>query len=291
MVYHQKNGVQIMPFFGKELYMTSIKSKKIKVFTLICLLAAVALAAVRTFMLTTIVEPDTGLYSAGTVGGYVFDVGVLVFVVAMILAGKVLLKKVTSDNCPDSSSTVTVFGSALCAFMYVSLFLYGMYMLFSGQPQKTLFTVQLVLCVPCAVNQLFICAKENRGKGKGEALAAFCAPVLFAVRVIDVFMSTDSQINTSQRSLELLMLCAMMLFYMYEASFLVKRVDEGEKKINCFAKYYVAALAVVVLTCITVVPYLLVSVFWVFEADSVVMNVLECCVMLYAASRIVTAHD
>lgn len=281
-----------MPLFGKELFMTSIKSKKVKVFTLICLLCAVVAAALRIFMLTTIVEPDTGLYTVGSQWGYVFDIAVLAFVVAIAVAGRLMLKNVMNDSVPDSSSTVTVFGSALCAFMYVSLFLYGMYvMITSPMMPKFLYAVQIVLCLPCAVNHLFICARENRRGTGGETMLAFCTPVLFAVRVVDVFMATDTQINTTQRSLELLMLCAMMLFYLYEASFLVKKNDEGTKPVNYTARYYIACLAVVVLTCITVVPYLGVSLFWVYKADFVVMDVLEVCVMLYAASRLVTAHD
>lgn len=319
MVYHQKNGVQIMPFFGKELYMTSIKSKKIKVFTLICLLAAVALAAVRTFMLTTIVEPDTGLYSAGTVGGYVFDVGVLLVLAVLIVVGKILFKKHDSFCEPDSGSTVTVFGSGLCALMLFSAFLYGAYLMLFAENTEGTFVheaivayrtpivledgkqirnvgpivfkgIQILMFLPCGFNHLLICAKEKREKNISHALLSMSVPVLFALRVIDVFMSYETQMNTSQRSLELLMLCAMMLFYMYESSFLTERSDEAVLKPK-FTNYYIAALAVVCITCIAAVPYLLVSIFWVFESSFIVMDVLECCVMLYAASRIVTAHD
>ena len=88
------------------------------------------------------------------------------------------------------------------------------------------------------------------------------------------------------------MLCAIMLFFLGESSFLVNKNtdDENDEKIFGFAKYYVAAVGVVMLTFIAVIPYLLVSVFWVFESDFLLMDVLECCIMLYAASRLIAAH-
>ena len=77
----------------------------------------------------------------------------------------------------------------------------------------------------------------------------------------------------------------IMMFYLYESAFLVNKKSEKSGQ-TPFANYYLSGICTVVLTCIAVVPYLAVSVFRVFEADFVIMDVLECCVMLYAASRL-----
>ena len=276
--------------FGKEMYMVAVNSRKIKIYTLISLIMALALATVRTVMLTKIVEPDTGLYLVGSKWAGLFDWGVVILLAAAVLLGRYLLKYVKGPDELKSDSTVTVFGSALCAFMFFSAFVYGMYLkLFTDNEVGILLLLQFVLCVPAGFNHLMICAKERREKSTAQALIAMSVPVMFALRVIDVFMATDTQINTSQRSFELLMLCAVMAFYLYESAFIVnKKFEEGDNRV--FVNYYVSALSTVVLTFVTVIPYLLVSVFWVFETDFVIMSVLECCVMLYAASRLVTAH-
>ncbi len=264
-------------------------SRKIKLYTLVTLVVALIVAVVRTVMLTKIVEPDTGLYIVGTRWGQAFDVGVVVLLAIMIVCGKLLFKKLESAKEPDSTSTFAIFGSALCALMFFSVFIYGIYnIMFAKMPMSTFLKLQIILCLPCGFNHLVMCVKEKREKTKGQALLAMVAPILFAVRVIEVFMDVNSQINTSQRSLELLVLCAIMMFYLYESSFLVNK--DTVLSVN-HSNYYISALGVVVLTCIAVIPYLLVSVFWAFEAGFVIMDVLECCVMLYALSRLITVYN
>ena len=270
--------------------MISINSRKIKIYTLISIIASLVLATVRTVILTKIVEPDTGLYLIGSEWGTVFDWGMVILLAAAVLLGRYLLKGVESPKELKSDSTVTVFGSALCALMFFSVFVYGMYLkLFTDNTIGILFLLQIVLCIPAGFNHLMICANERREKSTAQALLAMSVPVMFALRVIDVFMATDTQINTSQRSFELLMLCAAMVFYLYESAFLVNK-NNDDKDNRIFVNYYVAALSTVVLTFVTVIPYLLVSVFWIFETDFVIMNVLECCVMFYAASCLAAVH-
>jgi len=101
-------------------------------------------------------------------------------------------------------------------------------------------------------------------------------------------MDTDSQINVSQRSLELLMLCSMMLFFLFEANFLVENEELNMKNLS---KYLMSGVATVAFPIIAVLPYLAVSLFWCYESNFLVMDVLECCIMMFAASRIMTLHD
>jgi hypothetical protein len=50
----------------------------------------------------------------------------------------------------------------------------------------------------------------------------------------------------------------------------------------------VAGLATVAFTLVTVIPYLAVCLFWHFNSHNLMIDVLECAVMLYAASRLLT---
>ena len=112
--------------------------------------------------------------------------------------------------------------------------------------------------------------------------------LIFAVRIIEVFMDTTKQINVSQRSLELVMLCSMMMFMLFEAKFQIKSEETDSGSVM---KYFASGLSTVAFTLLTVLPYLVVSLFWCFEQHVIVLDVLECCIMLFAASRLLTLRD
>ena len=265
--------------------MVKVNGKKVKIMLLLAVIAAVAVGFFRVFLLVNYIEPETGFYIQGTSLGGIFNVA-LVALVVMIAAFGLLLRKTPSPEHLDSKSTVVVFTSALCAFMYFSLFFYGIYKTVSLQNELNYFLIaEIVLCVPCCLNHISVCSTEVREKNTPHALFAMSEAVFFGVRVIEVFMDTKSQINVSQRSLELIMLCAMMIFFLLEAQFLVNCQEEKGKSLS---KYFMAAVATAVLPIIVVLPYLAVSLFWCFEANFVVMDVIECCVMLFAASRLLT---
>lgn len=265
--------------------MVKINGRKIKIMLLIAALAAVAVGFFRAFLLVNYIEPETGFYISGTNMGNTFDIMVIVLVV-MIAGFGFLTRKNPVPEHLDSKSTVVVFTSALCAFMYLSLFLYGLCKIFGSQGQTNYFLfAEIALCVPCCLNHISVCSTEVREKNTPHALLAMSEAIFFGVRVIEVFMDTKSQINVSQRSLELLMLCSMMLFFLLESAFLVSRDEESMKSLS---KYFMAGVATVVFPVIAVLPYLAVSLFWCFDAQFVVMDVVECCVMLFAASRLLT---
>ena len=169
------------------------------------------------------------------------------------------------------------------------MFIYGIYTLINAGGRINVFLfVQTVLCIPCCLNHVSVCSVEVREKNKPHAFFSMAEASFFAVRIIEVFMDTNTQINASQRSLELLMLCSMMLFFLFETNFLVER-EEGNLKSP--SKYYMAGLASLAFPFVAVIPYLLVSLFWCFEADCFVIQVLECCIMLFAASRLLTVNQ
>ena len=84
------------------------------------------------------------------------------------------------------------------------------------------------------------------------------------------------------------MLCSMMLFFLFEARFLVDSEQETKDSVS---KYLMSGIASVAFPVIAVIPYLAVSLFWCYESEFLVMDVLECCIMMFAASRILTLHD
>ena len=266
--------------------MTEINTRKIKL--LFAIMSALALAAgiFRTVLLFNYVEPDTGFYITGSRVGIVFNCVLGALVVAILACG-ILVRKYKAPEFLDSHSTVVVFSSAVCAFMYVTAAIYGVYMLVSAPVFRPFLAVQIALAIPCALNHVFICSKEVREKNAPQSLLGMSEALFFAVRTVEVFMDTKSQINTSQRSLVLVMLCAMMLFFMYEAKFQIR--SEESKQLSV-ANYFMCGIGTVALTMVTVLPYLAVCLFWHFESSNIIMDVLECCIMIYAASRMLTLH-
>ena len=265
--------------------MVRVNGRKIKVMLLIAAVAAITVGFFRAFLLVNYIEPETGFYISGTNMGRAFDIMVIAPVLMIGIFG-FLIRKSPAPEHLDSKSTVVVFTSALCAFMYMSLFLYGIYKIAGSQGGVNYFLfAEIALCVPCCLNHISVCSTEVREKNTPHALLAMSEAIFFGVRVIEVFMDTKSQINVSQRSLELLMLCSMMLFFLLESAFLVNREEENMKSLS---KYFMSGIAAVVFPIISVLPYLAVSLFWCFEAQFVVMDVVECCVMLFAASRLLT---
>lgn len=263
-----------------------MKSNKLmmRLFILGVILVAIAAGGLRAFLLLKYIDPATGFYSVGTNIDTVFNVIVGVLIV-LIAAGGIITRKIDAPEHLDSRSTVVVFTSALCAFIYISMFVYGIYSLVSSAKMNYFLFAETVLCIPCCLNHVSICSSEVREKNTPHALFSMAEAVFFAVRIIEVFMDTKTQINASQRSLELLMLCAMMMFFLFESNFLVKREEGGLKSI---AKYYMAGLASVAFPIVSVIPYLAVSLFWCYETGFLVMDILECCVMIFAASRLLT---
>lgn len=263
---------------------SSNNSKTAKALILMVAILALALASFRIFVLVEYVEPETGFYVRGTNIGTVFSF-LTVLLVAVILAIGFLMRKIKAPSSLDSRSMSVVFSSALCAFMFATEFVYGIFKLVVMQRLDYMLFFQCVLCVPCVLNHINICTYEVREKNTARALFAMSEALFFALRIVEVFMDKTTQINISQRSLNILMLCSLMLFSLYEAKYLVKG---EEKTIKSVSKYLMSSLAAVSFTLVAVVPYLAVSVFWNFTANSVVTEVLECCIMLFALSRILS---
>ncbi len=299
----------------------SIGKKTVKIMLLITVLVSLATGVFRGIILLNYIDSETGFYVRGTATEVVFNVIMAAIFVGIFACG-FLTRKAKTPEYLDSRSMVVVFTSSLCAFMYLLVCIYGLYTIAAGllaanaetqimkaqgyfvdsrgflftltniAPSITsngvLFAVQMLLCPLCFMNHITICSKEIREKNKAHSIFAMAETLFFAIRVVEIFMNVKSQINTSQRSLELLMLCAMMLFFLFEAGFLVKRIEGN----NSVSKYIMSALATVSLPLIALLPYTTVSLFFaLYDANFVVMDVLECCIMLFAASRLLTINE
>jgi len=265
--------------------MMKVNNRNIKLMLLIATVAAVAMGIFRAFLLVNCIEPETGFYITETNMDTVFTVLIIAMVVLIGFFGFLARKNPAPEHL-DSKSTFVVFSSALCAFMYISVFLYGIYSIMGSAGNRNYFLVaEVILCIPCCLNHISVCSSEIREKNTPHALFAMSEAVFFALRVVETFMDKNSQINVSQRSLELVMLCSVMVFFLLESAFLVKREQEEKESLS---KYFMSAIATVVFPIVAVMPYLAVSLFWCFDAEFVIMDVLECCIMLFAASRLLT---
>ena len=266
--------------------MINANKKKLRIWLLVTVLVSVAAGAFRAFLLVNFIEPETGFYVHGTNLATVFAL-VAAAVLVVTMAAGFRFRKVPAPENFDSRRTAVVFSSALCAFVYLSVLVSGLVTLFSAKSAGLFLILELLLCIPCIFNHIAICSVEVRKKDSHHAILAMCGSLFFAVRIIEVFMNKTTQINTSQRSLELVLLCAIMMFLLTEASSLIT----GEFALKNLSRYIAAALSTVAMVIVAVIPYLAVSVFWVFRTNFVVMDILECCIALYAASRVLTIHD
>lgn len=267
--------------------MININKKTVRLMLVAVAVISLAIGIFRTFILANHVEPETGFYVRGTTVDVWFG-AVVAFTVVLILAFGFIMRKSKAPEYLDSRSMVVVFTSALCIFMYFSVFAYGAYAIFTAKQANLFLYAEVVLCIPCCLNHVTICSKEIREKNSPHALLSMSEAIFFAVRTVECFMDVESQINASQRSLTLLMLCSMMLFFMCESGFMVER----EESATSASLYAMAGFGVVAFTFISLIPYLIVSFIMPnYETEFVFMSILDCCVMLFAASRIITLKN
>jgi len=268
------------------------KSKNAKIIAVFCTVLALSavLSAFRTYLLFNCVEPDSGFYIVGSNLNIYFNIAVGVLV-AVILLGTLFVIKNKAPEELNSESTVVVFSSSLCGFLFVTVLLYGIYKFVIGDDRSVFLAIELLLCVPSAINFFCICSKSTRDKSAAQTMLSLSPSIFFAVRIIDVFTDTKTQINVSQRSLELVMLCAMMLLFVCESGFLLPdrkdSVTENDERASV-AKYFAVVLFTVAFAVVTVIPYTIVSAFWVYESKFLLMDILDGCIGLYAATRMIS---
>ncbi len=266
----------------------SINKKYVKV-VMVSVILALVLCAFRVYLLRNYVEPETGYYVTNTNLGTIFGVAFLL-VLAVIAAGA-KYSKVKVPESLSSESTAVVFSSSLCGFLFVTVLVCGVYEFVTLKSTGAFRAVELLMCIPCVFSFFCVCAKENRERNIENLIFALAPALFYGIRTIHVFTDTQTQINASQRSLSLVMLCSMMLLFVQEAYFLIpsheKAESDKEKKSVAF-KYAALTLIVMTLALTAALPYIAVSAFWVFDSDFLVMDVLDLCVGVYALTRAMT---
>ncbi len=254
-------------------------NKKIVAVLLITVVASFAAAVLRLYLFYNSIEHETGFYRYGDVWSKYFAVIVAVLCVFM-LAGALLLKNNKAPGELKSESTAVVFASSLCGFVFVTVLALGAYSIYTGKNTGMLFMVQILLCIPCAVNFFSICVKELRERTAVQTLLSLFPALFFAIRIIEKFTDTATQINVSQRSLTLAMLCAAMLFFVCETGFFLPNGNSP-----CLSRYFGTGIFTVAFAVITVLPYLVVCAFWIYNSDFLIMDILDACIGLYALTR------
>ncbi len=250
---------------------------------------AVVLGAFRIYLLRNFVEPETGYYIPGTNIGTFFAVA-MVIAFAVIVAGAIC-SKVNVPEELSSESAAVVFSSSLCGFLFATVVICGVYELAVSKNMGAFRAVELLVGIPCIFSFFSVCAKEKREKNVKNLVVSLAPALFYAVRTIHEFTDTQTQINSSQRSVMLVMLCAMTLLFVLEAYFLVPDNDKAQdakemKKVSVW--YSTLTLSVMLLALTAALPYIAVSAFWVFETEFLVMYVLDLCVGVYALTRATT---
>ena len=108
------------------------KSNKIfRILLLPAVIFSLALGIFRAYALVNCIEPQTGLYYDATVVKPVFSI-LVIFLVLFVLVCPYFTRKIKEPKQLDSESTFTAFTSALCAVLYLVVFVYGVYTFFKG---------------------------------------------------------------------------------------------------------------------------------------------------------------
>lgn len=261
----------------------NIDKKRARLF-LSVLLISVILCVLRIILLVKFTEQDTGFYVQGTNVNVLFD-GLVVLGTALCTFLAYAESKRDFNAKLGSDSNQMVFFSSLCAFVFVTVFVYGVYMIATKKMADTFFMIEILLCLPCFVNFFLVCLKENRQKSAKQMILCIFVSLFYAVRVIDTFMDVETQMNTSYRTLNLLMLCAMMLFFVTEAGFLADAdKDEGQNKGLKF-RYVLSSALAGMFVLVSAFPSVLLNAFWLYNSQFLLMDLLDVCVGIYVSVR------
>lgn len=247
--------------------------------------------AYRAYLLYTAIEPSTGLYTAaGSVGGVIFFCVLALLAVCCIAAG-FYARKHPPVRPVKNEAVVTAFAATVLALMFAALFFTGLFRLFGSRPLNIFLLIETVLCVPSALYFWHVCVSGNR-KPEGDYPDPSVLPLFPAVFVgvctVERFIDVTRQINASERSFEMFTLVCLMMFFVSEARFYAP-LRESEKTSAVKAKnagvYYAYALLVTVTVAAVILPYMLVSAFWLYDASDILYHVLYACIGLYALAR------
>lgn len=292
------------------------QTKALKITACIFLLAALGLGVFRIFLLAEYVDADNGLYSNRLLGT-VFN-SVLWGLLAVNIATYFFTKKAAFDRPIRNEALSVAFAASVCALMMAAVFFVNIVDMATGKRTFSLFLgAETVLCVPSILYFFTVCsrgAKQEKDAASAYSLLPLFPALYTAIRIIALFINTETQINASERSFSLLAMVFIMMFFVTEAEFSVSLSpsdDDNDKenkekkentdpaaqaarlaktKASLTAKYLVYALVVVTLTVAILLPSAFASAFLTYDRAGILYRMMDLCIGLYALMRLFTAR-
>ena len=284
-----------------------MKTDKSKIYILIAaaLIVAVGFTVVRIILVVNFYNVEEGLYAANAAG--VTAVRIM-FAAVLLLLGVlpfVLVKKREFKQLPEANHGV-VFTGAMCGFMFISsafLVLYyvvikplvdknctheGIYgELFSktnGKPVTVLVIMMILTVIFGIASSLyyFWCAATTTKLKKLPYKLFSLMPVLSCMfYLIYMYFSTDTVMNSPERTVTQLSVIVVMLYSVAEARF-----HFGIARYRMYIAISLITVAAVIVTC---VPGFLLTAFWMMPFSSkTIYEVLQLAVAAYIVFRLIS---
>lgn len=268
-----------------------INNKIFKTVTAVFLILSAVLGYFRINMLNCGKIDELGLYT-DRASGNIFTCAVLILL-AFVVAFTFILSK--NSFAERKTNAVMVVSSALCTLFLITFAISGIHELLnapkdilSAQPAKTLdifLVLEVVLALASSVFFLNEVLNGTKGGDKNKLLALI--PVLFiAVRTIDMFMDTTTQINSSSRAFTTLFLAVIMMFFISEAELGVplapsEKTPASESK--RLAKYIGFGTASGILAVIFIIAPIFAE---AHSLSEIIVSVLDITLALFAVIRV-----
>lgn len=281
-------------------------SIRLRLALIISLLLTIGLVVVRIIFLKRYIDPQNGLYVYGTNADLYFSIA-LVAVMLIIFAFSLPLAKSVVPERRGASSSLTIFVSCFCGFMCISAFITDLVALTSGTSQLTNTTIaissgaignstnvlrilQIIFSLPSAIYFLSLCMKKPAARSASGSILAMAPIVYTGIRLIILFLDTHTAINSSERTLSILSYCSILLFFLCEVRFTLPELpDKKAKSPESLFKYTLFGLSTILFTCVSVIPILLLSAFWILKQEtSYAFSILNLSFAFYAAARLFT---
>lgn len=254
------------------------------------LVASIALAFFRGWLLFEKIDNVNGLYTDAAMGNLFGGLALALFV--LLFAARFIVKRFTFSRPIKNDAVTVAFASSICALMMVAIVVGSIYDVLKGiRPLTVLLLIEMLFGVLSVVYFFYICSKGTHTEVDGSLWFGVLplAPALYAaVRAIALFMNTSEQINASQRSFVLLTLICVMMFFVSEAELAVPHTgtDAADRKNRLSARYYSYGLAVMCLVIVVIITYSLAQAFWIYDKSSILYNMMDLCFGLYALVRV-----
>jgi hypothetical protein len=251
---------------------------------------AVIFTVIQSLLFVFYYEADLYLYETNAVLPLVFNVSAAVVIIGLLSSVLIYQKKEFPHNyrLPEANK-FTVFASAVCGFIFLAVFVLGLYNILKGGDTNVaasstvvnVFTLISVLFAAPASCYFFAIALKPEPYGNITAVLGFFVVLYMPVKLMSGYFSMDTPMNSPVRIMVQIAFMALMLFFVHDVGFSV-----GVTKMPYYLGFGYAALFFV--------P--------VISASAIVLNVskiknvytdtlpliVNMCLVLYIITRLVT---